>query len=69
MNNESEIVTVLDAKIRRSVVITERLILVLGVIYRLAVVGGAGVLVWHGGTPWLLVAAVPLMLFAPKSSR
>lgn len=45
---------------------TNRLVWILGALYRLAVAGGAGVLVWHGGSAWILVAVAPLMLFAPK---
>lgn len=45
---------------------TRRLALVLASLYRLAVVAGVGVLVWRGGSGWLLIAAVPLLWLSPK---
>ena len=45
---------------------TLRFAIILASLYRLAVVAGAGVLVWRGGSGWLLLAAVPLLWFSPK---
>lgn len=48
---------------------TARLITIIGALYRLSIAAGVGALVWRGGSGWLLVAAVPLMFFAPKARR
>jgi hypothetical protein len=48
---------------------TARFVAIIGALYRLAIAAGVGALIWHGSSPWLLIAAVPLMFFAPKAPR
>lgn len=48
---------------------TARFVAVLGALYRLIVAAGAGVLVWRGCSAWVMLATVPLVVFAPKIRR
>ena len=66
MKNETENVAHVETVTTEK---TVRLIWILGAFYRLFVAAGAGALVWHGGSPWVLLAAVPLMFFAPNPNR
>lgn len=48
---------------------TARLVEILAALYRLTVALAASFLVYAGGSAWLLLAAVPLLWFAPKARR